>query len=388
MTLLSDYTFSPTLRYEKHQLIYTSQQGESIVLQGILGAAVLCGLLLGTEDGEARGITFDTLNQQSDLFIRYEQETIREGWGLLGIEIELLSNAYIELAASDISLASFFPNIRLYNEAMEITVEYMRYLVHEHYQAHIYEFCTWEAPFARWLLHAAFEQTPRAYLLHLPWNDPVAVTAIEQNLSHLQDTPTFSFEGEAADDIMQRYLEWVTSEYAAVVNEIPDAKPNLARHRKMIVKLETHPDFTPEEKKQLRSLSPDDRQLWDTWIANWEQFVKDQLGQKREVLFWSNTVSKQAKEHLIYRMRLQERHPAHYRELTTTIYAMRQLGLIRKGCKPADILRWLAENLSIDYTLKNNAYQFRRAWEDHGRFTPEVRLEVERLKDLLCIEDE
>jgi len=387
MPLLSDYTFSPTLRYEKHQLIYTSDQGEPMVLQGIMGASVLCGLLLGTEDGEARGITFDTLRQKPDLFIRYEQETIREGWGLLDVEIELLSNAYIELAASEIPLASFFPNVRLYNEAMEMIVAYMRYLVREHYQAHIYEFCVWEAPFARWLLHAALEETPRSYLLHLPWNDPVAVTTIEQNLSQMQDTPTFSFEGEAADDIMQRYLEWVTSEYAAIVNEIPDANPNLARHRKTIVKMETHPDFTPEEKKQLRSLSPDNRQLWETWIANWEQFVKAQLGQKREVLFWSDTVSEQAKEHLIYRMQLQEQHPAHYRELTTTVYAMRQLGLIRKGCKQADILRWLAENLSIDYTLKNNAYQFRRAWEQHGRFTPEVRLEVELIKDMVGIED-
>ena len=61
------------------------------------------------------------------------------------------------------------------------------------------------------------------------------------------------------------------------------------------------------------------------------------------------------------------------------------LGLIRKGCKQADILRWLAENLSIDYTLKNNAYQFRRAWEDHGRFTPEIRLEVELLKDMVGV---
>ena len=387
MALLADYTFSPTLRYEKHQLICTPQQGEPIVLQGILGAAVLCGLLLGTEDGEARGITFDTLNQKPDLFIRYEQETIREGWGLLDIEIEMLSGAYIELAASEISLASFFPNVRLYNEAMEMIVAYMRYLVLEHYHAHIYEFCAWEAPFARWLLHAGFAETQRRYLMHLPWNDPVAVTAIDENLSQMQELPTFSFEGEAADDIMQRYLEWVTSEYAAIVNEIPDAKPNLARHRKTIVKMETHPDFTPEEKKQLRSLSPDDRQLWDTWIANWDQFLKEQLGQKREVLFWSDSVSEQAKEHLIYRMQLQEQHPAHYRELTTTVYAMRQLGLIRKACKQADILRWLAENLSIDYTLKNNAYQFRRAWEDHGRFTPEVRLEVERIKDLLCIED-
>ena len=385
--LLDNYIFDDTLRYENHQLLYTPADGETIMLQGILGASILSALLLGTEEGTARGITFDTLGNKQNLFIRYERETIREGWGLLEIEIQLLSNAYIELAISDVELPSLFPNERLYNEAMEMTVGYMRYLVNEYYREHIYEFVPWEAPFSRWFLHAALDETKRHYLIHMPWNDPTCVTMIEKDLTQMQDTPTFSFEGEAADNIMSRYLEWVTTEYVSIVNEVPDTKPNLTRHRKFIVRSETHPDFTSEEKKLIRSLSPDDRELWNTWLTEWEQFVRSRLGQTREVLFWSDTVSEQAKQHLIYRMQLQEQHPAHYRELTTTIYAMRQLGLIRKGCKTPDILRWLSENLSIDYTLKNNAFQFRRAWEAHGRYTPEVRLEVEYIKDLLGTEE-
>jgi hypothetical protein len=61
---------------------------------------------------------------------------------------------------------------------------------------------------------------------------------------------------------------------------------------------------------------------------------------------------------------------------------MRQLGYIRRKCPEKDIRQWLSEHLSIDYTERNNASQFRRAMNEHGRYTPEVRDEVMALESM------
>lgn len=75
-------------------------------------------------------------------------------------------------------------------------------------------------------------------------------------------------------------------------------------------------------------------------------------------------------------------HPAHFREVTTAVYAMRQLGYIRRKCSERDIRQWLSEHLKINYMERNNASQFRRAMKERGRYTPEVRIEVSHLESM------
>ena len=41
MKLLDDYIFDDRLRYEGHKMVYTPEGNEDIVIQGILGAALL-----------------------------------------------------------------------------------------------------------------------------------------------------------------------------------------------------------------------------------------------------------------------------------------------------------------------------------------------------------
>ena len=90
----------------------------------------------------------------------------------------------------------------------------------------------------------------------------------------------------------------------------------------------------------------------------------------------------EVQEHLLYHLQLAEQHPAHFRDLTTAVYAMRQLGYIRRKCSDRDIRQWLSEHLRINYMERNNASQFRRAMREHGRYTPEVRDEVMALETM------
>lgn len=68
--------------------------------------------------------------------------------------------------------------------------------------------------------------------------------------------------------------------------------------------------------------------------------------------------------------------------LTAAVYAMRQLGYIRRKCGDKDMRQWLSEHLKIDYTEHKNASQFRRAMNEHGRYTPEVQDEVFALESM------
>ena len=77
-TLLDDYIFSDTLRYEGHKLIYTPKNGEPIVLGGFLGAAVLGALLHGQEEEHDRGIFLNNRDGRHAFFHRYEDETLHE----------------------------------------------------------------------------------------------------------------------------------------------------------------------------------------------------------------------------------------------------------------------------------------------------------------------
>ena len=68
--------------------------------------------------------------------------------------------------------------------------------------------------------------------------------------------------------------------------------------------------------------------------------------------------------------------------LTTAVYAMRQLGYIRRKCSDKDMRQWLSEHLKLNYSERNNASQFQRAMKEHGRFTPEVQDEVMLLESM------
>ena len=103
---------------------------------------------------------------------------------------------------------------------------------------------------------------------------------------------------------------------------------------------------------------------------------------KKEIRFWAEDVPEEVQNHLLYHLQLMEQHPAHFRDLTTAVYAMRQLGYIRRKCSDKDIRQWLSEHLKLNYTERNNASQFRRAMREHGRYTPEVRDEVMLLETM------
>ena len=90
MHLLSNYTIDTRTRYESHRLIYAPENEDSIVLSGMLGAAILAALIVDTDEGDARGIALDTDAEREDFFTRYEKEVRRDDWGYLAAEINQL----------------------------------------------------------------------------------------------------------------------------------------------------------------------------------------------------------------------------------------------------------------------------------------------------------
>ncbi len=378
MKLLSDYIFSPALRYEAHRLIYTPENADSIELSGIMGAAVLAALLVDTPEGDARGIAVDTDAERNEFYDRYEREVRRDGWGILGEEIRRLSESYIELAVSNVPLSELCPNPRIYSLAMELVVSYMQRLVREVFCDHIWECFDWRFPFAKWLWDASHVETRRQRLMSVDWTDPAQVKDIADR-PNITEYPTLTFTGERATDIMQRYLDWTWDDYLARVAELPGTKPNAIRHRTDLVASETDWSFLSDE---IADLSAGDVRLWHSWEAEWKSFVSAKLLPKREIRFWTSGVTDQMHEHLVYYLRKAEKKHAHYRFLTASVYALRQLCYVRRKCSEKDMMAWLSEYLDIDYTLKNNASQFRRAWREHGRYTPDVKNEVSYLESI------
>ena len=135
--LLTDYIFSPALRYEAHQMIYTKAGDEPIVLTGVLGAAVLSALLVDTDEGNARGIAIDTDAERQAWIVQYEREVRRDDWGYLHAEVEQLSDSYVQLASGEVQLSDICPNIRLHDLALQLLDMYMNHLVRETFGAHI-----------------------------------------------------------------------------------------------------------------------------------------------------------------------------------------------------------------------------------------------------------
>ena len=377
MHLLDDYTLSAQLRYESHRLIYAPEKAEPLEFGGFLAAAVLAALIVDTPEGDARGIAVDNEEQRADFFLRYDREVRRDDLGYLSAEVNQLRDNYVQLLVGEHSLNDICRNIRLLNLAMELTVAYMQRLVKEIFCEHIWEAVPWKMPFAQWLIDAARVETRRQRYLYADWTDAPMVNQLADIPDEIEP-PTLFFEGEKAADIMERYLQWLSDTYVTMKQELPGAKITSA-DRKYIFSQETDWSFLSDETEDFNT---SEQTEWNRWQREWTSFLTDQLLPKKEIRFWAKDVPENVQEHLLYHLRLMEQHPAHFRDLTTAVYAMRQLGYIRRKCSDRDIRQWLSEHLKIDYTERNNASQFRRAMNEHGRFTPEVRDEVMQLESM------
>ena len=382
--LLDDYIIDARTRYERHRLLYNPENEDPIVLGGFLAAALLAALLVDTSEGDARGIALDTDAQREDFFIRYEREVLRDDWGYLSAEVNQLRDNYIQIAVGSTTFKDLCPNNRLLDLAMNLMVTYMQRLVLQVFREHIWEAMPWGTTFLQWLIDAARTETRRQRYLQTDWTDiPIVVQLADEQsqLSNQQpplETPTFFFEGEKAEDIMERYLLWLSDEYVATKQEVPGTKIT-SEDRKYIFSQETNCDFLSDITD---TFDTQEQKEWNQWQKEWSRFLTDRLLPKKEIRFWADDVPEQTQEHLLYHLLLAEQHPAHFRDLTTAVYAMRQLGYIRRKCSDRDIRQWLSEHLKLDYTERNNASQFRRAMKEHGRYTPEVRDEVMLLESM------
>lgn len=375
--VLDNYIISPSTRYESHRLIYAPHGEDPIEMGGILAAALFCAFIIDTDEGDRRELALDSDEQREAWFKAYEREVRREDWGYLSAEISQLRDNYVQLAVDSITLHDICPNNRLLELAMELTVTYMQHLVLKIYRDHIWEVMPWEMPFPQWLIDAARVETRRQRFLHIDWTDAPIVNQLA-DMPDETEPPTFFFEGEKASDIMERYLIWSADEYVAMKQEIPGAKITSA-DRKYIFSQETDWAFLSDEIDQLDA---SEQSEWNRWQQEWSRFLADRLLPKKEIRFWAEDVPEEVQNHLLYHLQLMEQHPAHFRDLTTAVYAMRQLGYIRRKCSDKDMRQWLSEHLKLNYTERNNASQFRRAMKEHGRYTPEVRDEVMLLETM------
>ncbi len=375
--LLDNYTIDARTRYESHRLIYTPENDEPIEFGGFLAAAILTAHIVDTDEGDAREISIDTPEQRQAFFLRYEREVRRDDWGHLTAEINQLRDNYVQLEVGSMVLQDLCPNLRLLELAMELTESYMRYLVLEIYREHIWEVMPWKMPFAQWLIDAARVETRRQRFLKTDWTDGPMVIQLADMPDEIEP-PTFFFEGEKAQDIMERYLQWLSDEYVAMREEMPGAKITSA-DRKYIFEQETNWAFLSDE---TGTFDTSEQREWQQWQREWTKFLNTQLLPQKEIRFWAADVPEEVQNHLLYHLQLMEQRPAHFRDLTAAVYAMRQLGYIRRKCSDGDMRQWLSEHLKLDYTERNNASQFRRAMREHGRYTPEVRDEVLALETM------
>lgn len=377
--MLEDYRFSEDMEYVSHRLVVRSKD---IEISGALGAALVSALLVDTEEGNRRGIAVDSDMEQRQWIARYEREVRREGWGMLPVELHLLSEAYIVIATGDTGMEDICPNSLLLDLAMQLTVRYMQYLSTEAFGEHIWECCPWQAPFASWLLAAAQVETRRQRFLQTDWTDPALVTALadETDKNNEQEQPTLVFEGEAAEDIMFRYLKWVWTTYQTQLREIPGSQPRAPKHRNYIVKQETDWRYVMDD---VNALSEDSQRLFAQWMLDWQRFVTKHLKPQKPVLFWTDTTTEERQRQLTQYLRLQEKEWDYFKCLSAAIYALRQMGYVRRACSVPDITRWMSEELAKDYTTKNNRDQFRRAWNELSRYHEDVRHFVLELQSLL-----
>ena len=269
--MLEDIVLSDSLRYEGHTLLYGTD--EPMRIEGAFGAALLCALLVDTDEGNRRTIAIDSDEDKNDWIKRYEREVRRDGWGLIEKEVNMLAEAYEQLALNENTI----PDICQHNEllidlAYSLLVHYMNHLVDEAYGAHIWEYTKWEHPFSSWLIKAVYDESVRQAMLHINWIDPAIVTALPTQKT--PSAPTMFFEGEAAEDIMNRYYNWLWSALVMQTAEQPDAKTQLEQAKADILDSETHFAFLNDK---IAIMAPDDQVLFRKWMSRWINFIQDKL---------------------------------------------------------------------------------------------------------------
>ena len=380
--MLENHIFSERLRYEAHQLFYTSDD-EPIILSGILGASVLAALLVDTPEGDARGIAVDSPEQRNEFFLRYEREVRRENGGLFSTEVQALCRSYIELTGTESVLFTICGNDRLFDLAVGLTIEYMQRLVREEVHEHIYEACPWKGPFAQWLYDAAFIETRRQYLLSIDWVDEAAVYALNEQITNNQVSltdeqvaPTFVFAGLRAEQVLRGYWEWLWEAAQQEANIYPDSKVKLAHIKQLIRDNETDYDFL---KPEMSHFTPEQLNLFRQWMTQWTEFVERKLKPEKQISFWTKTVTEEQQEQLLDYLKIQERQPQRYKCLTVAVYSLRQMGYVSRDVSVPSMAKWLSERLMNDYSSKTGLYQFRRAWNELRRYHPAVQDEVARL---------
>ena len=269
--MLEDIVLSDSLHYERHTLIYGTD--DPIRIEGALGAALLCALLVDTEEGDRRAIAIDSDEDKQQWIKRYEREVRRNEWGLIEVEVKMLAEAYEQLVVSEDALnAICHHNVLLLDLAYSLLVHYMNYLVQEEYCAHIWEYTKWEHPFSQWLIKAVYDESVRQAMLHVNWLDPAIVTALPTQ--KIPTTPTLSFEGEAASDIMNRYYNWLWSSLVAQTSEQPDAKVQLDSAKQSVLDDETHFAYLNDK---IALMETENQVLFRKWMSGWINFIKGKL---------------------------------------------------------------------------------------------------------------
>lgn len=275
-TLLADYIFSDTLRYENHRLIYTPNTDDRLEIGGFLAAAVLGTLLYGQDEGRERGIMLNVRDGRKEFFDRYEDETIHENGGFFTTEVQALSEAYMEIDGELSVLLAICGNERLYDLAFGLTIDYMEMLVDEQIGEHIYDLVPWSQPFAQWLYDAGFVETRRQQLRAIDWTDPAIVYALSEFLRKPKEEtqPTFVFDGLSAEQVLNGYWNWLWDTVQQNANSYPDAKERLAQYKQTIRENETNYDFLNPE---IRKLQPSDINLFRKWMGLWKEFVEQKI---------------------------------------------------------------------------------------------------------------
>ena len=298
--LLDDYKWDETLRYEGHRLFYLPADGEEMMMGGIMGAAILCALLVDTDEGDARGIAIDRAEQRNEFFERYEREVRRENGGLFNTEVDALSQAYLELTDSENVLMRICRNDRLFDLAVGLMMDYMQRLVREQVYDHIYEAVPWRMPFAQWLLDAGYVETRRQQLLAIDWLDAAQVYALAEELKTTNananaDTPTFCFEGESAEHILDSYFYWLWKQVQAEAAMLPDAKEQLAQLKPYVLKQETDWDFIQQE---IKHLAPEHINMFRRWMREWTDFITRKMSDEPQASFPAKTAKHRFEQEL------------------------------------------------------------------------------------------
>ena len=273
MNMLEDIVLSDSIRYEQHALIVDIPSADSVRIEGAFGAALLCALLVDTEEGNRRAIAIDSDEDKQEWIKRYEREVRRDGWGLIEVEVKMLAEAYEQLVLDEDVLKDICRhNILLLDLAYDLLVHYMSHLVIERYCAHIWEYTKWENPFSQWLIKAVYDESERQALLHIDWLDPAIVTALPTQ--EKPTTPTMSFEGEAAADIMNHYYDWLWTSLVAQTSEQPDSKVQLEEAKADILDREIHFSYLNEK---IDRMPHEDQILFRKWMSGWINFIKNKL---------------------------------------------------------------------------------------------------------------